>query len=328
MRAALSPALSGSRDGTSSPGLSGDRALASALRPGRWRPSNRGQRRQMVQPVHPQQARGLIPDVHPDTGQPVGFRIDPQPAALPQAVMLRGRYGSVERLDAARHRADLWDAVAGHRHIWTYMRYGPFSDPAVFSDWLVSREETRDPFYYAIGNPHRGALGLASLFRLFVRRHFPRPHYHQGPQPRHRLVRDAGNRVAGPEGRVRTVAGAGEFQPGWDAEEEARGVERSKRARPVGWAKAHCPEQDWWHGPSCAFAHAVRPCPFDRVGKVARGTAKMSLAAAGDFAHPTGLVRAQSSPTLWAATAAARAARPRGGAAPPRPHSRSRRRPG
>jgi len=49
-----------------------------------------------------------MPDAHPDTDQPVGFRIDPQPAALPQAVTLRGRCGSVERLDAARHGADLW----------------------------------------------------------------------------------------------------------------------------------------------------------------------------------------------------------------------------
>jgi len=107
-----------------------------------------------------------MPDAHPDTGQPIGLRIDPQPAALPQAVMLRGRHGSVERLDAAHHRADLWDAVAGHRHIWTYMRYGPFSDPAVFSDWLLSREETRDPFYYAIVNPSGRALGLAALMRI------------------------------------------------------------------------------------------------------------------------------------------------------------------
>jgi RimJ/RimL family protein N-acetyltransferase len=107
-----------------------------------------------------------MPDAQPDTGQPVGFRVDPQPAALPQAVTLRGRYGSVERLDAARHRADLWDAVAGHRHIWTYMRYGPFSDAAVFSDWLISREETRDPFYYAIVTPSGRALGLAALMRI------------------------------------------------------------------------------------------------------------------------------------------------------------------
>jgi RimJ/RimL family protein N-acetyltransferase len=107
-----------------------------------------------------------MPDSHPDTGQPVGFRVDQRPAALPQAVTLRGRYGGVERLDATRHCADLWDAVAGHRHIWTYMSYGPFSDAAVFSDWLISREEARDPFYYAIVDLSGRALGLAALMRI------------------------------------------------------------------------------------------------------------------------------------------------------------------
>ncbi len=107
-----------------------------------------------------------MPDVHLDTGQPVGFRVDPQPAALPQPVTLSGRYGSVERLDAARHGTNLWDVVAGHRHIWTYMRYGPFADAAVFSDWLFSREEAPDPFYYAIVDPSGRALGLAALMRI------------------------------------------------------------------------------------------------------------------------------------------------------------------
>jgi len=107
-----------------------------------------------------------MPDIHPNTGEPVGFRVDPQQASLPQAVTLSGRFGSVERLDAARHCANLWDVVAGHHHIWTYMRYGPFADAAVFSDWLVSREETRDPFYYAIVDPQRGVLGLAALMRI------------------------------------------------------------------------------------------------------------------------------------------------------------------
>jgi RimJ/RimL family protein N-acetyltransferase len=108
-----------------------------------------------------------MPDFHPDTGQPVGFRVDPQPAAPPRAVTLSGRYGSVERLDAARHGANLWDAVAaGCRDIWTYMRYGPFADAAVFSDWLISREEAPDPFYYSIVDPSGRALGLASLMRI------------------------------------------------------------------------------------------------------------------------------------------------------------------
>jgi RimJ/RimL family protein N-acetyltransferase len=107
-----------------------------------------------------------MPDLHPDTGQPVGFRVHPRPAGFPQAVTLSGRYGSVERLDAARHRADLWDAVAGHASIWTYMRYGPFADAAVFFDWLASREEAHDPFYYAIVDASGRALGLAALMRI------------------------------------------------------------------------------------------------------------------------------------------------------------------
>jgi RimJ/RimL family protein N-acetyltransferase len=107
-----------------------------------------------------------MPDVDPDTGQPVGFHVDAQPALSPQAVTLSGRYGTVERLDAARHRAPLWDAVAGQRHIWTYMRDGPFGDAAAFSDWLASREEARDPFYYAIVDPGGQALGLAALMRI------------------------------------------------------------------------------------------------------------------------------------------------------------------
>ena len=107
-----------------------------------------------------------MPDVRPDTGQPVGVPIDPRPAALPQAVTLSGRFGSIERLDAARDRAYLWEAVAGHSHLWTYMRYGPFAEAAVFSDWLISREEARDPFYYVILEPSGRALGLAALMRI------------------------------------------------------------------------------------------------------------------------------------------------------------------
>jgi RimJ/RimL family protein N-acetyltransferase len=107
-----------------------------------------------------------MPDQHPSTGQPIGFRVDARPAELPRAVTLAGRYGSVERLAAARHHANLWDALAGDDQIWTYMGYGPFANAAVFSDWLLSREEARDPFYYAIVNPSGRALGLAALMRI------------------------------------------------------------------------------------------------------------------------------------------------------------------
>jgi RimJ/RimL family protein N-acetyltransferase len=107
-----------------------------------------------------------MPVIHPDTGQPIGTHVDAQPAGRPDAVTLTGRCGTVERLDPARHRASLWDAVRGHDHIWTYMAYGPFADEAAFSDWLASRVALADPYYYAIVEPSGRAIGLATLMSI------------------------------------------------------------------------------------------------------------------------------------------------------------------
>ncbi len=107
-----------------------------------------------------------MPDIHPDTGQPIGAHVNSQPAKRPSAVNLRGRYGRVERLDPPRHGAGLWRAVRGHHEIWTYMAYGPFADEGAFSDWLASRVELADPYYYAIVEPSGGAVGLATLMSI------------------------------------------------------------------------------------------------------------------------------------------------------------------
>jgi RimJ/RimL family protein N-acetyltransferase len=107
-----------------------------------------------------------MPDTHPGTGQPIGAELDARPARRPGAVTLTGRYGTVARLDPSRHRATLWDAVRGHDKIWTYMAYGPFADDAAFSDWLASRVELADPYYYAILEPTGRAVGLATLMAI------------------------------------------------------------------------------------------------------------------------------------------------------------------
>jgi RimJ/RimL family protein N-acetyltransferase len=107
-----------------------------------------------------------MPDTHPDTGQPVGLRVDPRAARRPEAVTLTGRYGNVERLDPSRHGASLWDAVRGHDKIWTYMAYGPFEEEGVFSGWLASRVALTDPYYYAIVEPSGRAVGLATLMSI------------------------------------------------------------------------------------------------------------------------------------------------------------------
>src|SRR5665213_1549740 len=98
---------------------------------------------------------------------PVGPPVDPSPAPLPGAVTLQGRYGSVERLDAARHGPTLWEAVRGHDDIWTYLSgYGPFADAATFADWLARRETLSDPYYYAVVDKTGRAVGVSTLMEI------------------------------------------------------------------------------------------------------------------------------------------------------------------
>jgi len=97
---------------------------------------------------------------------PVGPPVDATPAARPGPVVLRGRFGRIEKL-MARHADDLWQAVRGHDHIWTYMSaYGPFPDAASFSAWVVERANLLDPYSYAIVDPAGRALGIATLMQI------------------------------------------------------------------------------------------------------------------------------------------------------------------
>jgi RimJ/RimL family protein N-acetyltransferase len=102
----------------------------------------------------------------PVTGEPIGLPVDASPARKPQAVVLEGRFGRVERLDTMRHVTDLWDAVKGHDRIWTYMSYGPFAGAAAFRDWLAEREQLEDPLSYAIVNRSDQAVGIAALLQI------------------------------------------------------------------------------------------------------------------------------------------------------------------
>jgi RimJ/RimL family protein N-acetyltransferase len=102
----------------------------------------------------------------PLTGEPIGLPVDASPARTPQAVVLEGRFGRVERLDTMRHVTDLWDAIKGHDRIWTYMSYGPFAEAAAFRDWLYEREQLEDPFSYAIVNRSDQAVGIATLLQI------------------------------------------------------------------------------------------------------------------------------------------------------------------
>jgi RimJ/RimL family protein N-acetyltransferase len=103
---------------------------------------------------------------HPQTGQPIGAPVDATPARRPEPVLLQGRYGRVEKLDA-RHAASLWEAVKGQDAMWTYMsQYGPFADAAEFAAWVKTRVPLEDPYSYAIVTPDERCLGIATLMEI------------------------------------------------------------------------------------------------------------------------------------------------------------------
>src|SRR5690606_31325242 len=102
----------------------------------------------------------------PYCGRPVGLPVDTTPASLPGPVRLDGRYGRIEKLDAARHGTDLWQAIAGDNTLWPYMGYGPFADEAAFMAWLDARPKLTDPYSYAIIDKDDRAVGIATLMEI------------------------------------------------------------------------------------------------------------------------------------------------------------------
>ena len=102
----------------------------------------------------------------PAAGLPVGAEVDARFAGEPSAVVLNGRFGRVEKLDPARHGADLWSACAGNDQIWTYMAYGPFTDAQAFGRWLEERPSLTDPFSYVVIDQAGHARGIVTLMSV------------------------------------------------------------------------------------------------------------------------------------------------------------------
>ncbi len=96
--------------------------------------------------------------------QPVGPQVDPSPAQAPGPVTLAGRFGTVARLDAARHTVGLWQALQNHPEVWTYISSsGPFADDRAFSSWLAEREALADPYFYTVRDAGGRPVGLSAL---------------------------------------------------------------------------------------------------------------------------------------------------------------------
>jgi len=103
---------------------------------------------------------------HPQTGQPVGLRVDTTPAQSPGPMTLKGRYGHLEKL-MPEHAPDLWTVFAGHDHLWTYISTdGPFANSREFSAFIEKRAASADPYAYAIVDTAGRAVGYFTLLRI------------------------------------------------------------------------------------------------------------------------------------------------------------------
>ena len=97
---------------------------------------------------------------------PVGPAVDSAPALFPGSVTLRGRYGTVERLSAARHRSALWTAMRGHDTIWAYLPAGPFADQVEFDAYIAACEDNKERIFYAVIDAAGRAIGILSLMEI------------------------------------------------------------------------------------------------------------------------------------------------------------------
>jgi len=86
---------------------------------------------------------------------------------LPRPTPLRGRYVSLEPLDAEVHTADLWRAVQDHDEVWTYLGDGPYASEADLRRALEEKQAGSGAVFFAVVPQATGRVaGYASYMRI------------------------------------------------------------------------------------------------------------------------------------------------------------------
>ncbi|MBZ0123450.1 MAG: GNAT family N-acetyltransferase [Roseovarius sp.] len=89
------------------------------------------------------------------------------PPPRPDGGAMQGRYARLERLDAERHAALLYQAFDGHDEVWDYMPDGPFASAAQFHRWVRGAMAREDALFHAIQDLDSGEYGgFASYLRI------------------------------------------------------------------------------------------------------------------------------------------------------------------
>lgn len=80
---------------------------------------------------------------------------------------MSGKFAALERLDAEKHAALLYQSYQGHDGVWDHLPYGPFSSASQYHRWVRDVAGQQDPLFYAIRNLETGHFeGVASFLRI------------------------------------------------------------------------------------------------------------------------------------------------------------------
>ena len=89
-----------------------------------------------------------------------------QPVPPPGKVTLRGRYVTLEPLDAGRHAGPLWNAVQDHDELWAWLADGPYTGEAELARAVEEKQRGAAAVFLAVVPVDLGqAAGYASFMR-------------------------------------------------------------------------------------------------------------------------------------------------------------------
>jgi RimJ/RimL family protein N-acetyltransferase len=81
--------------------------------------------------------------------------------------ILRGRYVTLEPLQAERHTAALWEAARGRDELWTWLADGPFSTESELREAIAQKQAAPAAVFLALVPAATGkAAGYASYMRI------------------------------------------------------------------------------------------------------------------------------------------------------------------
>jgi RimJ/RimL family protein N-acetyltransferase len=93
--------------------------------------------------------------------------LDWTPVPLPGPVTLRGRYVTLEPLNAESHTADLWEAVCGHDELWTWLFESPCATESDLRAVIEKKQAATGAIFLAIVPvATERAAGWASYMRM------------------------------------------------------------------------------------------------------------------------------------------------------------------